>query len=101
MIELTKQEIALAVLFRAVYELPGHACGGCCHIVTDDDNIEDDNIDFCLDNATKEDCLVCRLFLTELRNVPWSVRESVWEKLTGGFVGDTWAPGAVGSWGHG
>ena len=60
-------------MIHTLYDLPDCSCGGCCHIVTDDDNIEDDNLKFVI-NYCKEpeqaDCvdkelssMICELML--------------------------------------
>lgn len=36
-------------LVRILYKLPGCSAGGCCHIVTDDDNIEDEDLKWVMD----------------------------------------------------
>lgn len=60
-------------LIQLLYELPGCGAGGCCHIVTDDDNIEDHNLKFVIDwchdpeNSDRVEtelcCLICELML--------------------------------------
>lgn len=40
--------IRAAALVKKLYEFPEGGVGGHCHIVTDDYNLEDENIDFCL-----------------------------------------------------
>ena len=47
------------LLVREMYELKGHGAGGCMHIVTDDENLERDSIEFCLDVARKRGCAPC------------------------------------------
>ena len=36
-------------LVHILYKLPGCSAGGCCHIVTDDDNIEDKDLMWVMD----------------------------------------------------
>jgi hypothetical protein len=36
------------------YQLPGNEAGGPLHIVTDDDNLETYNVEWCLERAMKE-----------------------------------------------
>lgn len=38
-----------------LYNLPDCCCGGMLHIVTDDDNVEDDNLDWCFDYINKQE----------------------------------------------
>lgn len=67
-----KMEV-IVKLIHTLYELPDCHSGGCCHIVTDDDNIEDKDlmevIDYChrSDNNDVIDkelsCLICELLL--------------------------------------
>ena len=58
---------------QTLYSLPDCSSGGCCHIVTDDDNIQDENLQFVIDycnmpeNANMVDKelseLICKLLL--------------------------------------
>ena len=41
-------------LIHALYSVPSGQCGGCCHIVTDDDNINDDSLKFIIDKCETE-----------------------------------------------
>lgn len=38
-------------LVRAYYAKPGNGAGGALHVVLDDYNVGDDNVQFCLDDA--------------------------------------------------
>ena len=38
-------------LVRAYYALPGNGAGGSLHIVLDDQNVDDADVQFCLDHA--------------------------------------------------
>jgi hypothetical protein len=49
----TKEEEIAAELMRKLYEIDGNSVGGNCHIVTDDGNIESENIDYCIESAIK------------------------------------------------
>jgi hypothetical protein len=40
-------------LFKEYLSKPGNEVGGCLHIITDDFNIEDCHIEFCIDYARK------------------------------------------------
>ena len=42
-------------LIHLLYDLPNCGAGGCCHIVTDDDNISDDDLKFVIDYCNKPD----------------------------------------------
>lgn len=42
-------------LIGILYDLPGCGSGGCCHIVTDDDNIYDDDLDFVIEYCDSPD----------------------------------------------
>jgi len=58
---------------KTLYSLPNCSAGGCCHIVTDDDNIQDEDLQFVIDycnepeNADRVDKelseLICKLLL--------------------------------------
>lgn len=60
-------------MIDVLYTLPDCSCGGCCHIVVDDDNIRDEDlkfiIEYCKDkkNADRVDkelsSLICELLL--------------------------------------
>ena len=58
-------------MIHTLYELPDCSCGGCCHIVTDDENIRDSDlhsvINYCKDNSNKIDTelssWICQLML--------------------------------------
>lgn len=63
----------IAKCIHILYDLPECACGGCCHIVTDDDNIDDDDlkwvIEYCSSDETLGRCdrelskFICELLL--------------------------------------
>ena len=42
-------------LIHLLYDLPDCSAGGCCHIVTDDDNIEDNDLKFVIDYCNEPD----------------------------------------------
>lgn len=51
---LTKQLYKRTIeLIREIYKT--YTCGGALHIVLDDDNVEDDSIQWCIDNAINKD----------------------------------------------
>lgn len=45
---------AVDALIDTFKTMPGNECGGALHIVTDDSNLDDDSIDWCIDHARKE-----------------------------------------------
>ena len=63
----------IMMAIQMLYTLPGCGAGGCCHIVTDDDNIDDDSLQFVIEycdrpeNADRVDRelskLICELLL--------------------------------------
>lgn len=55
---MTKSDLIrrLDVLTKAIYETPEGDCGCCLHIVLDDGNISDGNIQWCLENANHGVC---------------------------------------------
>lgn len=46
---------AILSMIHALYEIDGCCCGGICHIVTDDDNYDDDDLDFVINECHKEE----------------------------------------------
>ena len=42
-------------LIHILYDLPECEAGGCCHIVTDDDNIDDDDLKWVIEYCQKDD----------------------------------------------
>lgn len=54
----------VANLIEILYSLNDCCCGGCCHIVTDDNNIRDSDlkfvINYCNENKDKIDCELSR-----------------------------------------
>lgn len=52
-------------LIEILYDLPECSCGGCCHIVTDDNNIRDSDLEFvieyCDQNKDRIDSEISRL----------------------------------------
>lgn len=42
-------------LISLLYRLDGCVCGGLCHIVTDDDNIDDDSLDYIIEYCDREE----------------------------------------------
>lgn len=60
--------IILSKLIHLLYDLPGCNCGGCCHIVVDENNIRDDDlkcvIKYCDENKDKIDSDISKLIAT-------------------------------------
>ena len=61
-------------LICVLYDIPGAGAGGCCHIVTDDDNIDDDNlkwvINYCeTDGKDREDAKLSKLICEGINKV--------------------------------
>lgn len=50
---------AVVVMIHALYELDGCDCGGICHIVTDEDNYDDDSIQCILEECKKPENIDC------------------------------------------
>jgi hypothetical protein len=46
-------------LVRALYATDHGSCGGCLHIVLDDGNVSDGNVQWCLDHAIERGCQQC------------------------------------------
>ena len=91
-------------LIHLLYELPDCGAGGCCHIVTDDNNIDDEDLcwvmDYCKRPETNEridrelsyaicDMLlqltreqrICLFYLMNAGQLNEGVDESTWEHL--------------------
>ena len=47
--------ILIKDMLSFLYDTLEEGCGGLCHIVTDDDNIDDDSLKFVIENASKEE----------------------------------------------
>lgn len=62
-------------LISCLYSLEGCACGGICHIVTDDNNFDDDDLDFVLkecekeENQDREEIGLAKLICSELKKL--------------------------------
>lgn len=68
---------------NCLYALDGCLTGGLLHIVTDDGNLEDSDIQWCLDNCTahpeREDAGIGKLICEELLKLPMEQRRLVCE----------------------
>ena len=49
-----KMQIIVKLIYL-LYDLPDCSAGGCCHIVTDDDNIDDDDLEFVVEYCNNPD----------------------------------------------
>jgi hypothetical protein len=69
-------------LVRRIYAR--HMAGCCMHIVTDDDNLEDSSVQFCLDCARENNCAECvelaTLMLKMKRTQRFKISKSHWDK---------------------
>lgn len=45
--------LVIGKLVDVLYDLPGCDCGGLCHIVTDDGNVEDGHLNFVIESCDK------------------------------------------------
>lgn len=68
-------------LITCLYELDGCVCGGLCHIVTDDNNIDDDDLTFVIGECIKEpdrlESGLCKLICEELLKLSMQQRALV------------------------
>lgn len=49
----------ISKLIHLLYDLDGCGAGGCCHIVTDDENLYDDDLKFVIEYCQREDNANC------------------------------------------
>lgn len=80
--ELEQKRKDLKALISAIYEIS--CVGGALHIVLDDGNLKDDNIQWCIDNSIKKcDDIVERVLCLEcaklLLSLPYKLRDE-WTK---------------------
>lgn len=73
--DITRSEIALHAAVSAYYSLPGNACGGLCHIVLDDGNVDDDSIDFCIVKCHEQHDWLGAAIMSALKDIPLEHRE--------------------------
>lgn len=81
-------------MIHTLYDLPNCGCGGCCHIVTDDDNIEDDHLKFVINyckDPEQADCIdkelssmICELML----QLTYEQRICLFVMMNGGYCDD-------------
>ena len=76
-----------------LYSIPSVCAGGCCHIVIDDDNIDDDNlrwvIDFCeTDGNDKPDAKLSKTICEYLLELDYEQRELLFALMNAGVFGD-------------
>ena len=72
--------IVVSQLIEVLYDLDGCECGGLCHIVTDDGNIYDNDLDFVIKWSNKEETKdivekeLCILICTLLKQMTFKQR---------------------------
>lgn len=80
-------------LIQLLYELDDCGCGGCCHIVVDDDNLYDDCLDFVIEYCEREenkDCIDRELsstICTILKQMTFTQRAILFEHLNDDYIG--------------
>lgn len=80
-------------LVQVLYSIPGGCVGGCCHIVTDDDNIEDDDlkwvINYCeTDGKNKPDAKLSKIICEYLLELDYEQRVLLFALMNDGVVND-------------
>jgi hypothetical protein len=87
---LTKVELAVAErLRRLIYARPDGGAGCCWHILLDDSNVDDENVNFCVDLAKQrghDDCialgyLVVRMSKTQRKKLAEGGYEGLVEEI--------------------
>ena len=85
----TPEMLTAHALMSGIYEL--HSCGGAAHIVTDDGNLRDSDLDFCLSPCDKEperpEAPLVRLFCEIMKKLTMIQRTIVVE-FAGHFCGE-------------
>lgn len=66
---------------RALYATEHGAVGGCLHIVLDDGNLEDENVEFCIGWAEDHGCTICRPLAIDLLAVDQATRQRIYENV--------------------
>lgn len=83
-----------AELIGVLYDLPECSSGGLCHIVTDDDNIDDDDLDwvyeYCnrAENIDRIDRELSQTICTILRQMTFTQRAVLFEMMISDFEVD-------------
>ena len=60
-------------------EKPENGAGGVLHIVTDDGNMEDSSIDFCIELAEKDGDMEAIAIANDIKALPFEERERLYE----------------------
>jgi hypothetical protein len=68
-------------LIKAFYNEPNNGAGGHLHLVTDDGNLEDDDIRFCIEQAGDNNDLLAMSIGYLLLSLPYKERERIWNEL--------------------
>ena len=89
-------------LIHCLYDQPDCGCGGLCHIVTDDDNIDDESLKFVIDWCKAEEnseridkelsSLICELMLQlnlDQRAVLFKLMSDGWTGSDHDYIDDT------------
>lgn len=58
-----------------------HGAGGWLHIVLDDDNMEDDQVEYCIGRAYQEGDIVCKMLAMLIRSMPVEDRGKMIDRL--------------------
>ena len=80
--QLKKLEAKAIKLICQIYRMPGGQAGGPLHIVLDDGNTEDRNVQWCIDNIDSHDCSIvlkqlCRECAEILIQLPERRRDAI------------------------
>ena len=80
-------------LIEVLYSIPSGCVGGCCHIVTDDDNIEDDDlkwvINYCeTDGKNKPDAKLSKIICEYLLELDYEQRVVLFAFMNDGVAND-------------
>ena len=82
--------IVVSKLIEVLYDLDGCECGGLCHIVTDDGNIYDNDLDWVIEWCNKEENKyrvekeLCILICTLLKQMTFKQRAILFEVMNCG-----------------
>ena len=70
----------LIPLLSDLYMLEEHGCGGHLHIVLDDGNLRDADVEFCIAAAAKDGCLPCQQVGALLRVMTETQRRGLYNR---------------------
>ena len=82
--------MVVSKLIEVLYDLDGCECGGLCHIVTDDDNIYDNDLDWVIEWCNKEENKdrvekeLCILICTLLKQMTFKQRAILFDIMNCG-----------------